>query len=231
MSRKSAEEVERVIKMVQPGTIMVELCPERAKRIMEPQQKMDGNVLAEVLKALGMPGDLTQKLLGAGLKGMYAVLKHTGLEPGLEFKVALQQANALRAKVVLGDRDVHQTLQRLSKQFSLPDLMRMMIPGAVAPPPPELERVFQASTSMEEGIERMKNRSTVRAMVSYMRQNNPGAVRVILDERDDIMAEALMRCEGRVVGVVGLAHLDGIEARWNEAQSRAGGGGGSIAAR
>ena len=38
------------------------------------------------------------------------------------------------------------------------------------------------------------------------------------DERDEIMTQSLLRLEGRVVGVVGLAHLDGIERRWEEAQ-------------
>lgn len=30
--------------------------------------------------------------------GMYAVVKHSGLEPGLEFKVALTEAQKLKAK-------------------------------------------------------------------------------------------------------------------------------------
>lgn len=33
------------------------------------------------------------------------------------------------------------------------------------------------------------------------------------------MTEALLRLEGRVVGVVGLAHLDGIERRWEQLQA------------
>lgn len=32
------------------------------------------------------------------MKGMYAVVKHSGMEPGLEFKVALKEAEKLNAK-------------------------------------------------------------------------------------------------------------------------------------
>lgn len=32
------------------------------------------------------------------------------------------------------------------------------------------------------------------------------------------MTRELLRLEGRVVGVVGLAHLDGIERRWDQLQ-------------
>lgn len=38
------------------------------------------------------------------------------------------------------------------------------------------------------------------------------------DERDQHMVESLSRLEGRVVAVVGLAHLDGIERRWEALQ-------------
>lgn len=82
-------------------------------------------------------------------------------------------------------------------------------------------------------------------MTETLRKLHPGIVRVILDERDDVLCRSLLeRCEGpRVVGVVGLAHVNGIEQRWNDALGRsdrkkgdsddsgsdAGGGGGAAA--
>lgn len=47
----------------------------------------------------------------------------------------------------------------------------------------------------------------------------PTAALANADERDEIMTQALLRLEGRVVGVVGLAHLDGIERRWEQLQA------------
>jgi pheromone shutdown protein TraB len=46
----------------------------------------------------------------------------------------------------------------------------------------------------------------------------------MLDQRDDVMTERLLeaaRAEGgenKIVAVVGMAHMDGIEARWGDAQ-------------
>jgi hypothetical protein len=37
------------------------------------------------------------------------------------------------------------------------------------------------------------------------------------------MVQSLSGLQGRVVGVVGLAHLDGIERRWEELQLRGSG--------
>lgn len=60
-------------------------------------------------------------------------------------------------------------------------------------------------------------------MMEGVRRLHPGVVRAILDERDDVLCESLLeRCEGpRVVGVVGLGHVDGIERRWKAAMAAA----------
>jgi pheromone shutdown protein TraB len=45
----------------------------------------------------------------------------------------------------------------------------------------------------------------------------------MLDQRDDVMTERLLeaareRGEEKIVAVVGMAHMDGIETRWGDAQ-------------
>jgi hypothetical protein len=42
------------------------------------------------------------KLLGAGMKGAYQMTRLSGLDPGLEFKVALEEADHIGANIVLG---------------------------------------------------------------------------------------------------------------------------------
>lgn len=75
--------------------------------------------------------------------------------------------NARTDQVVLGDRHVHETLRRLSQEFSLPDLIKSMLPlslqgHGVPPPPPELLPMFEGKGSLEETVERLKRRETVR---------------------------------------------------------------------
>ena len=49
----------------------------------------------------------------------------------------------------------------------------------------------------------------------------PKVSRVFVDERDEIMVDALLRHgDERVVAVVGMAHMDGIERRWEETQKK-----------
>ena len=248
-----------MIRHVQPTTIFVELCPERAAAMRAGQTKKMGDTLSKVMRALGCashearnsggeresaaptprsrtaPRCSVPEALASGAAGLLSGLRLMDMEAGAEFRSALRLADELRARVVLGDRPAAETLRRLAGAVSFADLARMAVPGLGPPPPPELV-ALQAAGSVEAAVERMKNRRVVKALTEHMRATVPGAMRVMLDERDAIMADALARCEGpRVVGVVGLAHLEGIERRWADAAAavaaqralpRGGGGGG-----
>jgi len=96
--------------------------------------------------------------------------------------------------------------------------------------PPEFAKAFAGFKSLEELIEGLKNRETARAMTKFMRIQAPDMMEVLLDERDVILADSLRNTNGKTIlgtllirylplaystipnkGVVGLAHLDGIE--------------------
>jgi pheromone shutdown protein TraB len=47
------------------------------------------------------------------------VLKLLGMDPGLEFKVAMAEAKAQGAKLVYGDANVQETLKKLSASIKL----------------------------------------------------------------------------------------------------------------
>ena len=51
--------------------------------------------------------------------GFYRLLKTWGMDPGLEFKVAMEEAELLRARIVFGDADQDRTMRRISESLSL----------------------------------------------------------------------------------------------------------------
>jgi len=170
-----------------------------------------------------------EKLLGASLKAVYQMFRLTGLDPGLEFKVALEEADRTGARVVHGDRAQELTLRRLREAITMADVMKYATSGwdgkAADWMGPDLTRTFDALRwdEHEARMELMKTRRAVRALTGHMRDEFPKVTTALLDERDDIMTEALLNtCEGRTVAVVGMAHMDGIERRWREAQGEDG---------
>ncbi len=62
----------------------------------------------------------------------------------------------------------------------------------------------------------MKNREKIRAHFTQFREIAPDLVTALVDERDEIMADNLKKCEGNViVAVAGIGHMDGIEKGFN----------------
>ena len=56
---------------------------------------------------------------GGGLQASIGSLKSWGMDPGLEFKVAMEEAERLRAALVYGDADQDHTIKRISKAITV----------------------------------------------------------------------------------------------------------------
>ena len=170
------------------------------------------------------PGDVGEKVLGAYIKAIYQMFRLSGMDPGLEFKVALEEADRIGARVVLGDRSQGHTIQRLRAAITMADVMKYVMSGG-RNPSEWLERdlVHKLESidwnNPESVVELIKTRRAVRALTSYVRREFPRVATAMVDERDEIMTKGLLnQCGGRTVAVVGMAHMDGIEARWWQAQ-------------
>ena len=137
---------------------MLELCATRARRLqagVAPE-----STLVELLRLLQAPGSVTSKALALGLRGMYGLWRHAGLEPGGEFKAAMEEAVALSpsAAVVYGDQEASVTLQRLAATITLPALLSAL--GSAFSPsrpvPPELAAALSGKLSAEEAVEALR---------------------------------------------------------------------------
>jgi len=213
VSRSSAEEVRSIIRQVKPQTVMVELCAKRAERMrtQKPVEEFNvGDMLGGFVGALQTGG-----MVQAGLTLFYSMFKLLGITPGLEFKVAIDEAQVVGAKVVYGDRNIDETTEKLRKALSsmnLMDFLRMSQSNASmhANSMGDLNNI----KSMEEFVESMKTREQVREFTRMGELSMPQVIKVMLHERDEFMINNLLKCNGKVVVVVGLAHLDGMQSLW-----------------
>jgi len=75
-----------------------------------------------------------------------------------------------------------------------------------------------SASTIEQEIEAMINRKMARETRAYVEKVcGKGFARALIDERDEILTQAMKNVPAGsiVVGVVGLAHLDGIEKNWD----------------
>jgi pheromone shutdown protein TraB len=231
VSAESAREVRELMRVVKPSSVMLELCDERLRSMREKLAAPSGRADARLTFATRAVkdfasafrgGDARDGLLAAAMKTMYGFFKLSGLEPGGEFIAAIEEADRQGARVVCGDRNVRETLRRVRERLTFTDVVNIATgrqkPGG-PPPPPGMDGDFD---DIENIVESLKTREAIARMREFMRFQMPDVARVFVDERDQIMTDAIVnRCQGeRVVAVVGMAHMDGIEHYWELAQKR-----------
>ncbi|CAE8605121.1 unnamed protein product, partial [Polarella glacialis] len=116
ISEVSAKEVRQVAESAKPDMIFVELCSKRLEAVKEDLEHpaTPPNMLEVFQEALEGNGPLLDRLLGGLLKAQQAALaKIFGLQPGGEFRAALEIANDRGLPIVCGDRDIEETTSKL----------------------------------------------------------------------------------------------------------------------
>ncbi len=66
------------------------------------------------------------KVVGNSVKSMYSKLESEGFKAGDEFAMSVREGLAIGATIVLGDRDVEVTLQRLTRALAKTDLRKLL---------------------------------------------------------------------------------------------------------
>ena len=140
-------------------------------------------------------------------------------------KAALEEADRIGARCVYGDIEFSQTTSEL-KSAAGQILTNPAQWSNIPPPPAELRDAFggilTGQSDPKQLVENVKTRETAKQMTSYLKQCFPSVYHVMITKRDDHMAKNLRKhcSDGKVVAVVGLAHVEGIEREWEELDSK-----------
>lgn len=214
VSEESSRLVRRVIRSVQPDLVMVELDRRRAATLLyKDKVRRGGEQTAD-----GVSSSAAQQSRGAAF---YQSLEAKGFPAGGEFLAAIEEARLLNATVLLGDQDIDITLQRLRearlevRQLRAEGVLsREDAKAALRGLPRSLLQRSEALTAddVTQMTDDLRRRDNARAVAAYLKQAAPPVYEAMIGERDAYMANALEVAPGtRVVAVVGLAHLEGME--------------------
>ena len=209
VSRKSVEEVERVIRDLRPDTVCVELDDQRHRMLMDENawKKLD---IFQVIRQKRVLFLLSSLALSAYQKRMGEKL---GVRPGAELLAAVHVAKEVGAELVLADRDVQATLKRTWANLSFWDKAQVAS-GLLAAP-------FSVEDIDEEKIESLKDQDAIGEMLHQVAAQFPRVKGPLIDERDAFLMSAIQEAPGRkIVGVVGAAHVAGMVARLGQSADR-----------
>lgn len=203
VSRASAEAVRNMIQSREFDVICIELCQSRHNSLMHPEQLAEMDLFAVIRQ--GRANLVTAHLaLGAYQQRMAEQL---GVELGLEMKTAITEAATLGLPVVLIDREVGITLNRVYRNISF-GKRAYLVAGLFA-------GALTRHKISEKEIEQMKAGDVLEiAFTQFSEQSRELSVPMI-DERDRYMAarihQTLETHPGkRILAVVGAGHLKGM---------------------
>jgi pheromone shutdown protein TraB len=214
LSSQSASDADRLIRQVNPNTLLLELCEARQSLLSINKDQVQYLHHTSLSQTLQKVKNGTLNPFAAALLTAYHYIGNSqDALPGEEFRAAVQAAKDIDATIVLGDRPVHITLTRTWRLLSswqkiclLSSLMFGSLYALIRP------RTF--SKSMEE------LKTDNHTMITLMKQlgaSYPTIIQTLVLERDLYMIHMLKELSEQadtVVGVVGAGHLEGIKAHW-----------------
>lgn len=117
VSQKAVQDVVSLIQRVSPAVVVLELDPERERKLLEQADESDTYGVKKIREKSSwqiVKMSFTGEALSYFMSSIYTITGAVmGATPGGEFLAAIQAARAQGAEVVLGDRDQNATLARL----------------------------------------------------------------------------------------------------------------------
>ncbi|MHA2023548.1 MAG: TraB/GumN family protein [Candidatus Thorarchaeota archaeon] len=197
----SVKEARRVVREVKPAVVAVELDHDRYEYLKNPNAESE-------LTTMPLTGDTAQDLMQQLATMEQALGGITGSNVGDEMMAAIEEGRAIDAKIALVDRPMKTTIQAMMT-VPLDELYGL------------IEMLPNATKDIEEGgvvdlMDMLKEDGAVDDIVEQFRIEFPGLTKVLIEERDLYVANALHfilnDIEGKIVAVLGAGHIQGVKA-------------------
>lgn len=186
--QESVDLARNTILEVHPDYVALELDPDRLRALQsEGKEKPRVRDMLKIGIRLSILGGVLSYFQGK-------VGEETGVFPGAEMLEAMKTAEGVGAQVVLVDRSVVTTLNRLISKLSLFDILKI---------------IFYVLTSSKVELESV-NEEVVNNLTDELYNLSPAAYKVLIKERDRIMADNVWNLSGTIVVVTGAGHVKGV---------------------
>ncbi|MDO9534065.1 MAG: TraB/GumN family protein [Bacillota bacterium] len=200
VSRKSVDEVKEIIETEKPDTVCVELCQSRYQSITDADKWKNTDILKVIRE--GKAFLLLANLLLSSYQKKLA--NKFGINPGQEMIQGITSAKEIGATLCLADRDIQTTMLRLWRSIGLWGKLKLFFQLMMS-------MVFDEEPSEEE-MEKMKTQDMLSAALEDMSRSFPQLTSILIDERDQYLAQKIKTAPGdKLVAVLGAGHIPGIK--------------------
>ncbi len=199
ISKKSVDLVRDTINEERPDCVCLELDERRYQSLVKPQnwENLD---LRHIIREKQLSTLIIQIMLASFQKRLG---DKTGVRPGMEMMEAAKIAEQEKINIALCDRDARITLRRA--WASTPFVKKSMLLSTV------IASLFDQTDISEDQLEELRDQDVLSEMLKEIGTVLPEVKHVLIDERDEYLAEKIRDANGnRIVAVVGAGHVQGI---------------------
>ena len=214
IAKQSLEEVEKFIENKTPDLLALELDKKRFYALINDVKR---KTRLSDIKKIGIKGYIFN-IVGAWIEQKLG--KYVGVEPGSEMITAIKLAKKHSLKLALIDQDIEITLSRISKTFSWKEKFNLIVDI--------IKGILFRKTELKKlGIKKIDltkvpSKILIKKLIKNVKIRYPNFYRVLIEERNYIMARNLVYLmkkypKKRILAVVGAGHeeelLDLIKKR------------------
>jgi len=201
IAAESVEKVKAFIEGSKPDIIAIELDKPRLDSLLHKRER---KVRFKDIKKIGFTG-LFFNLIGAWIERKMGKL--VNVDPGAEMLTALTLAKKNNLKVYLIDQDIRITLQRLSKQITLKEKLRFLSDIFFSG--------FSKQTKISLDLTKIPDKAIIKKMTLEFKKRYPTLYKVLVVERNKIMAKNLNtlinnNLDKEILAIVGAGHEEEI---------------------
>lgn len=204
VSKNSVDDVKACIEEVNPDSICIELDAQRYEKLNNPDQWRDTDII-KIIKEKQV-GYLLVNLILASFQRRLA--KTMDSSSGAEMMEGIKQAKERNVNLVLADRSVKTTFARIWANLSLGEKSNLLT-GIIT-------SLFDNEEISEEELQELKQADAIEAALSEVSKEFPTVKKILVDERDQFLAQKIKTAPGnKVVAIIGAAHAGGIQRNLN----------------
>ena len=201
IARQSLEEVRKAIEEDNPDIVALEL---DSKRLHSLFRKEEDKISFYSIKRIGFKGFLFS-LLGAWAEKKLGNM--VGVAPGSEMKTAIKLARKNKIKIALIDQDIEITLKRFSKSITWKEKWNFIVDI--------LKAVFSGKKEIEFDLTKVPDKKTIKTLVDKVKQRYPNIYKVLIEERNIVMANNLRQIinsnkDKKILAIIGAGHEEDI---------------------
>ncbi len=203
IAKQSLKEVEKTIEEKNPDIIALEL---DKKRFYALTSKKTRKIGLRDIKRVGLKGFIFN-IIGAWVERKLG--KYVGVKPGSEMLKAIELARKSKSKIALIDQDIEITLHKLSQSITWKEKWHFIADI--------LKGVFFRKSELRKiGIKKLDltkvpSKTIIKRLTKQVEERYPNIYKVLVEERNEIMASNLSRLMNEnpdklILAVIGAGH-------------------------